>query len=215
MSGLLIFARVHPECAGPGAAEDGLLPVEVDPSGAVRDTIAELVRMEAVRQGVHVELEWQGKRLAHADLLADVGLSPQSVFCVVPPRNKNRRVGAGSEHSAAVLPDGSVAGWGANFRGKNQDPVPSIPGPVVEIALGERHTVALLEDGSIMCWGDDKVGQCRAPEHIKAVQISAGPSHTLALLEGGGTIGWGDSRALHTPPDLGGGKVVQVSAGSG
>eukprot|EP00756_Hemistasia_phaeocysticola_P062315 Hpha_TRINITY_DN5751_c0_g1::TRINITY_DN5751_c0_g1_i2::g.147650::m.147650 len=81
MAGLLLFCRLDPQCAADGVGES-LVPVEVDPGAAVSAVLAELQRVGAVH-GDPV-LQWQGDRLAPSDLLADIGVCPQSTLCVLP-----------------------------------------------------------------------------------------------------------------------------------
>eukprot|EP00756_Hemistasia_phaeocysticola_P060602 Hpha_TRINITY_DN4175_c0_g1::TRINITY_DN4175_c0_g1_i1::g.194802::m.194802 len=80
MAGLIVFAQVDSTCAGPEARE-GAVPVESQATASVGDITAQLARMGAV-QG-EVKVLWQGQTLKPTDLLADVGLGPQSVVQVV------------------------------------------------------------------------------------------------------------------------------------
>eukprot|EP00756_Hemistasia_phaeocysticola_P062983 Hpha_TRINITY_DN6456_c0_g1::TRINITY_DN6456_c0_g1_i1::g.237::m.237 len=80
MAGLLIFAEIHPECAGPQAGE-GRIPVELNPMAAVEDIVVVLRGMDALSGTVKVE--WGGTILSDAALLADVGLGQQTVVQIV------------------------------------------------------------------------------------------------------------------------------------
>eukprot|EP00756_Hemistasia_phaeocysticola_P008257 Hpha_TRINITY_DN14555_c0_g1::TRINITY_DN14555_c0_g1_i1::g.46665::m.46665/K03263/EIF5A; translation initiation factor 5A len=104
MSGVLLFVRIHPESAAPQAVLDEAVPVEVGAAATVRDVIAELVRMDAAVEGT--DLEFQGRRLAYDDLLADVGLCSQSVAAAVPPLPTLPELGEVQEPS--IWPDPSV-----------------------------------------------------------------------------------------------------------
>eukprot|EP00756_Hemistasia_phaeocysticola_P052381 Hpha_TRINITY_DN27608_c0_g1::TRINITY_DN27608_c0_g1_i1::g.57441::m.57441 len=97
MSGLLIFVEVHPTCVGPGAGTK--VPVELDSMGTAGDLIKTLAVMDAVLFGFKVE--WQGSYLAPTDVLADVGLCPQSTVSVVPV-SPEERMRLGEELYAAV-----------------------------------------------------------------------------------------------------------------
>lgn len=80
------------------------------------------------------------------------------------------------QHTCAVLKDGSLTCWGANFYGQlgigdndNRgdqagemgtalEPVPT--GELVtDVALGDSSTCALLEGGGVRCWGANENGQ--------------------------------------------------------
>eukprot|EP00756_Hemistasia_phaeocysticola_P008258 Hpha_TRINITY_DN14555_c0_g1::TRINITY_DN14555_c0_g1_i2::g.46666::m.46666/K03263/EIF5A; translation initiation factor 5A len=104
MSGVLLFVRIHPESAAPQAVLDEAVPVEVGTAATVRDVIAELVRMDAAVEGT--DLEFQGRRLAYDDLLADVGLCSQSVAAAVPPLPTLPELGEVKE--LTIWPDPSV-----------------------------------------------------------------------------------------------------------
>eukprot|EP00756_Hemistasia_phaeocysticola_P039032 Hpha_TRINITY_DN16795_c1_g4::TRINITY_DN16795_c1_g4_i2::g.78223::m.78223/K07953/SAR1; GTP-binding protein SAR1 len=95
MSGLMLFVCVPPECAAPGAA--GQVPVEVEPMATANDVVEQLRRTGTVRG--EVDLRWQGRRLALSDILADVGLCPQSTICVAPSRRRLRSDGGGGSGS--------------------------------------------------------------------------------------------------------------------
>jgi alpha-tubulin suppressor-like RCC1 family protein len=90
------------------------------------------------------------------------------------------RIAAGAEHTCALLDDGAVRCWGANFVGElglvhtdtiGDDEVPSSELPVVVLADDEDdaivtiaaayyNTCALLESGNARCWGNAFNGEC-------------------------------------------------------
>jgi alpha-tubulin suppressor-like RCC1 family protein len=130
-------------------------------------------------------------------------------------------IGAGIGHTAAVLDDGTLYTWGANFWGQLGDgtttdrPVPTLvpnfPPPsttITSISLG-FHNVALLSDGSLYTWGYGFFGQLgydageerfrTTPKRVpnfppgttSIVSIAAGNNHTVALLDDGTLYTWG------------------------
>lgn len=78
------------------------------------------------------------------------------------------QVSAGAEYSLALLADGTVWGWGANFY-----PVLGIPTVtqsdrpvtvgaltgITAISAGYEHALALHTDGTVFAWGHNNVGQ--------------------------------------------------------
>ncbi len=81
-------------------------------------------------------------------------------------------------HACAVLDDGSVKCWGANFVGQlglgdsdNRGDAPGEMGDVLPavalgtgrtalaVTTGNAHTCAVLDDGSVKCWGLNNTGQ--------------------------------------------------------
>lgn len=201
MSGLLLFARVDPRCASGGGVE--LVPLVLDPLASVQRLIDELKAVEAVSR--EVDVEWHGRRLAKGSLLADVGVSPQSVVLVVPVI-MHRRIACGTDHSAAVLPDGRVACWGSNEEG--QCDVPHLPCSAVSVACSAERTTCLLEDGRILSWGATCTTHTPTTD---VVQIAAG-DHQDIYLHKDGTV----TNLLHCtrsgPPQLAG-EVIHVAAG--
>jgi len=132
-----------------------------------------------------------------------------------------KALGAGFNHQLAVLPDGSVYGWGSNLSGqlgRSPQEVPVTQTPVqaegvsgaVAVAGGDRFSLALLEDGTVMAWGSNEGGslgrgtgkEVFSPEpavvpgveHVKA--IAADGEKALALLEDGTVMSWGAGGGL-------------------
>src|SRR5216683_1039462 len=121
-------------------------------------------------------------------------------------------IAAGSDHSLALLSDGAVMAWGANFLGQLGDgtftgrltPV-AVSGltNVTAIAGGGFHSLALLSDGTAMAWGynaDGSLGDGTFTSRSTPVAVSkltnvtaiaGGFQHSLALLSDGTVMAWG------------------------
>jgi len=126
-------------------------------------------------------------------------------------------IAAGTDHTCAVLDDGSVSCWGSNGYGQLGDGTtthswgtPTQTSPfdtgktAVAITAGNFHTCALLNDDSVSCWGSNSHGQLgdgtdsdrTTPTQTltlgqSAVAISAGNVHTCAILDDGSVSCWG------------------------
>jgi hypothetical protein len=122
---------------------------------------------------------------------------------------------AGSAHACALLTDGTVRCWGANYRGQLGDGTTtfrSVPVKVeglsdaVAIVAGDRHTCALRREGTVWCWGANDLGQLGSADDaidahssrpiaiarladVKA--MAAGQAHTLAVTNRGELYFWG------------------------
>ncbi len=83
-------------------------------------------------------------------------------------------VGAGLNHTCALLNNGDVRCWGANESGQagvgDTTPIGStvpatmgvpadLGAPAVDIAVGDNHTCALLDNGEFRCWGSNNAGE--------------------------------------------------------
>ncbi|NLF64263.1 MAG: hypothetical protein GX579_06635 [Chloroflexi bacterium] len=140
---------------------------------------------------------------------------------------------AGGGHTCALLDDGGVQCWGANWWGQLGDgttttrhsPVYTHTGPVSAISAGSSHTCAVTTAGAAVCWGDNAGGQLgdggwrdrSEPAPVLGLErgvlaISAGSAHTCAVLEGGEAACWGAGGPLlgvgSTEPDVGTLQVV-------
>jgi alpha-tubulin suppressor-like RCC1 family protein len=78
-------------------------------------------------------------------------------------------VAANSYAACALLDDGSVECWGANFLLRpfedgeisfsTATPIPGFDKKVTSISVGIDHACAIMEDQSVMCWGSSYYGQ--------------------------------------------------------
>ncbi len=121
---------------------------------------------------------------------------------------------AGTNHTCALLEDGSVRCWGENFSGQlGNGSTTNSRVPVSVVNLGGRataitarggHTCALLEDSRVRCWGSNRFGQLgngtttNSPVPVtvahldgQATAVVAGGRHTCALLEDSNVRCWG------------------------
>ena len=124
-------------------------------------------------------------------------------------------VSAGSEHSLALLVDGTVRAWGRNHRGQLGDGstvdrmTPVVVSGVrnaVAVGAGNSISAALLADGTMMTWGSNENGQlgrtgsssnptpALVPGVANIQSIAVGDSHVLALTRAGTVISWGDDQ---------------------
>ena len=91
-------------------------------------------------------------------------------------KNPIQSIGAGSDHTCAILKDGALKCWGRNHVGQlglgnttNRGDKPGQMGdtlPAVNlgqgtnsIGLGGNYSCAVVEDGSVRCWGNNEAGE--------------------------------------------------------
>ena len=123
-------------------------------------------------------------------------------------------IAAGSEHTCALLRDGTARCWGRNNHGELGDgstrthlhPV-AVRGlhDAVAIAAAAEHTCAVLRDRTVRCWGSNDLGEAgdgtridrttpvRVAGLTAVTAIAVGPTHTCALRADGGVRCWGDN----------------------
>ena len=84
------------------------------------------------------------------------------------------QIAAGSNHTVALISDGTVYCWGLNSSGQlgdgtltNHNTPTLVPGltNVINVECGSNHTCALTSDGSIYCWGSNSKGQIGVGDH--------------------------------------------------
>jgi alpha-tubulin suppressor-like RCC1 family protein len=126
-------------------------------------------------------------------------------------------IATGGSHALALLKNGTVMAWGANFEGELGDgksgieydsdvPVPvSGLSEVTAIAADGGHSLALLSNGTVMAWGENEYGELgdgtvtnsEVPVRVRGlsevVAIADGASHNLALLSNGTVMAWGQN----------------------
>ncbi|CAB5019998.1 unannotated protein [freshwater metagenome] len=117
-------------------------------------------------------------------------------------------------HSCALIQEGNVKCWGANFDsqlgdGINASGSSATPVDVAGISTargisaGSNHTCAILANGTVKCWGDNsklqggRVGNKSATPVLVdgitgATAVSAGANHTCALIGSNDLKCWGN-----------------------
>jgi alpha-tubulin suppressor-like RCC1 family protein len=124
-------------------------------------------------------------------------------------------VGAGMEHSCALIADGTMQCWGTSYVGQTGDGTfggwSDVPKPVLNLSgaiagiVGGFHTCAILSDRSMRCWGrneDGQLGNGDAPTDRSVPQTvigldgpvsaaTAGGYHTCAIMPDATVRCWG------------------------
>jgi alpha-tubulin suppressor-like RCC1 family protein len=113
-------------------------------------------------------------------------------------------VAASGMRTCALLRDGSVQCWGANFAGRlGPTPVPGLTAGVASLSVG-GHSCIVTTTGAAQCWGGNSSGQLgdgtvtarTIPAPVVGmvdgvVAVAAGLSHSCALTTAGGVRCWG------------------------
>jgi alpha-tubulin suppressor-like RCC1 family protein len=122
-------------------------------------------------------------------------------------------IATGTNHTCALLSDGTVRCWGDNSSGQLGNGtqtnsftpvgVTGITTTATSVAAGDLHTCALLSDGTVRCWGDNYTGQLGNGTQTKssipvevsgtttATAIAARRYHTCAILSDRTVECWG------------------------
>ncbi len=157
--------------------------------------------------------------------------NPQTAYPVpkaVPGITGAIALAAGQYHACAVISDGTVRCWGANFGGqlgdgtKNNSGLPVVVSGIadaVEVALGQNHSCALRKNGTVWCWGGNVYGSLGAGTTtnsltpvqtinlVNAAAISSG-NHTVCALRTTGVVScWG----TNNDGQLGNGTTASTS----
>jgi alpha-tubulin suppressor-like RCC1 family protein len=137
-------------------------------------------------------------------------------------------IAGGNAHNCALLSNGGVKCWGANWEGQLGDgtttdssipvEVNGLSSDVIAIAANIGHTCALLTGGGMKCWGGNGSGELgdgtteirTTPVDVSGmagnvIAIAAGGAHTCALVGAGRPKCWG----ADSDGQLGIGKVTQ------
>ena len=132
------------------------------------------------------------------------------------PTTCTTAVGAGIEHTCAILSDGAAWCWGVNDAGQLGDGThddSDVPVQVKTLAHataidgGLSHTCAIDQAGKLWCWGGNDGGQLGDGSSVNdsttpvavalpdptltAVQIAAGRTHSCAILSDHSLVCWG------------------------
>ncbi|MBA4147014.1 MAG: hypothetical protein H0X66_02785 [Verrucomicrobia bacterium] len=114
--------------------------------------------------------------------------SPPSYSGVNYPTITNAVAIASGTSALALLDNGHVVSWAANFPLI----VPTGLNDVVAIAAGGSHALALKNDGSVVGFGNNTYGQVSPPHTLSnVVAVAAGAYHSLALKDNGTVVSWG------------------------
>ena len=162
--------------------------------------------------------------------LGNGGYSNSSTLVAVTGLTTAVNVGAGIEHTCAVLADGTMRCWGTNYVGQigngsmDGSPVPTpVQGltTVIGSAVGGFHNCALLSDRTVRCWGRNQDGQvgngdnttdARTPQPVSGLSgvaaLAAGGYHSCALMPDATARCWG----RNTRGQLGDGSSLQWSS---
>jgi hypothetical protein len=122
-------------------------------------------------------------------------------------------VAAGEKHALALLPDGSVVGWGfASYT-----VIPPSATNVISISTAFRHSVAARADGTVISWPATNPSLTPPPNATNVVAVAAGEGFSAALRRDGTVVMWGDiwnftgEETIPVPQDLA--NVAAISAG--
>ena len=122
--------------------------------------------------------------------------------------NKVKQVIMGFDHSAALMEDGSLYMWGANYFGQLGDgttidrntPV-KIKDNVVAVSLGIQHSACINADGILYTWGYNNYGQLGTGDYMNRYKpdkvldnissVELGRHHSAAITTDGTLYMWG------------------------
>ena len=120
-----------------------------------------------------------------------------------------KQVSLGSDHGAAVMSDGSLYTWGANYYGQLGNGETSngyyapekIMDDVAYVSLGFYHSAAITTDGSLYMWGENSSGELgNSPLHNSStpikimdnvVSVCLGYKYSAAITTDGSLYMWG------------------------
>lgn len=139
--------------------------------------------------------------------------------CDVPYGITNAvQVAGGGGQSLALLNNGTVMAWGANYYGEGV--VPTNLNGVAMVSAGWYHNVALLTNGTVTAWGISDsplfggLPVTNVPPNLtNVILISAQALHSLALESNGTVVAWGYGEDGETNVPAGLTNVTAISAG--
>jgi hypothetical protein len=185
--------------------------VEFDGSQLYLTTSSSTRKTLAFADGVTGELAAENLTAAPLSPVVAWGSNSESQSSV-PLLSEVAAVAAGSEHSLALLQDGTVQAWGSNASG--QVTVPGGLSGVSQIAAGLAHNVVCKSDGSVVAWGAASYNRTAVPGGLtSATDVAAGSLHSLALLADGSVLAWGDSTFNQATVPDGLIDVISIAAG--
>lgn len=125
-----------------------------------------------------------------------------------------QKISSGSDHTCAILDDGSAQCWGSNYYGQLGDgtsidrwapvTVLQLSRKVISISAAEKNSCVSLVDRTVKCWGNNDDGQLGDNTNISSTlpvavknylqeQITSGASHACHLSKNGRVRCWGSS----------------------
>lgn len=109
-----------------------------------------------------------------------------------------RALASGDYHNLALLPDGTLYGWGRPLF--ITPTVPAGLSGVASITCGIGYSGALKQDGTAVLWGSPAFGKATMPPNLGLLGgLTAGGNHTLALVSPmpDASLSYGINRADH------------------
>jgi alpha-tubulin suppressor-like RCC1 family protein len=199
---------------GNGSLDASTTPVAVGGSGGITAVSAGGCHVLALDSGGTVEA-WGDDTSGQLGTGAASANGDAENPVTVPGLSDVTQVAAGTEHSLALLSNGTVMAWGDNSRGELGDgtttssavpvAVPGLTG-VTAVAAGDEFSLAVLSGGEVMAWGDGGDGQLGngtftniedVPVRVKGLTgvtaVSAGGQQALALESNGTAEAWGEN----------------------
>lgn len=139
---------------------------------------------------VEIGADWNDLFVVHADgLLTNTSGSNGNVPFELD--DVQRLFCSGRFIQFARRQDGSIVGWGSDYRGAAR--LPTTWSGLRELAAGEYHGVARLANGTVVAWGETAQGQSTVPDTVvNAIQVAAAGSVSYALCadDGAGAPAW-------------------------
>ena len=123
-------------------------------------------------------------------------------------------IGAGSNYSVVIKPDGTLRAWGYdNSYGILTPPTGTFEG----VYTGDQHALAVKTDsiGSVVGWGYNNYGQTTIPAGLGSVAgLVAGYYHSAAVKADGTVTGWGYNGWYQSDVPAGLNGVTSIAEGN-